>query len=307
MAKFSIVLPVHNESANLLPLWDRLCDSLGHTIVDTEFLFIDDGSTDDSRSMMLAIAQKNKSVKTIFFTRNFGHQRAILAGITHATGDYIITMDTDLQDPPELIPALIDSIGEGYEVVHATRRYNQPDGIFKRYAANMFYFFYNKITEVPIPHASGDFRIFSRLVANHILAMSDSHYFIRGQIAWLGFKQKSIYFERMKRADGEVSYTTFRSVKLAIDAIINFSNFPLRVVSFLGIITAFFSGALILITLLKIYILKYEMVQGWSSILLSVLFIGGVQMIAIGIIGEYLIRINDRIKNRPNFIEEIEK
>jgi dolichol-phosphate mannosyltransferase len=273
------------------------------TINDTyEIIFINDGSTDDSLAIIKKLSSQHSTIKYISFTRNFGHQNALLAGIRHSVGEYLITMDSDLQDPPRLIPDLIALSKQGYEVVNATRKYNQPDGVTKKYFAKIFYWIYNQITEVPIPHASGDFRLFSRQVADEILKMGDSHYFIRGQIAWLNFNTAAIYFEREKRGKGEISYTTSRSLKLAIDAIFTYSNFPLKIVTFLGLATAIVSGIMILITLIKIFLLNYDMVQGWSSLLLSVLFIGGVQMIAIGIIGEYLIRITDQVRNRPGYI-----
>jgi glycosyltransferase involved in cell wall biosynthesis len=298
----SVIIPVFNEEANVLPLYERLkkvCESLEETSV--EFLFINDGSTDRTLEVVKGLSKSDHKVGFIDLSRNFGHQIAVTAGIDNCRGDLVVIIDADLQDPPELIPQMIAKIKEGNEVVYARRLARKGETFMKKFTAKMFYRFLRSITSVEIPIDTGDFRVITRRVVNILKEMPEREKFLRGQIAWIGFNQSYVEYERDERMAGKTSYTWRKMLRLALDGITSFSNFPLKVATVSGFVMAFVSFLLMLFALYSRFVWKvYE--PGWTSLMLSVLFIGGIQLVAIGIIGEYIGRISTNVKQRPLYL-----
>lgn len=297
----SVIIPVYNEETNILRLHSQLRQTLAKLTENYEVIFVNDGSTDKSLSLIRELARQEPTVKFIDFSRNFGHQVAVSAGIDKARGAAIIIMDSDLQDPPELITDLYARWQEGYEVVYARRRQRLGESTTKKLTARFFYRLMARITNISIPLDAGDFRIFSRKVADVLKQMPEKHKFIRGQISWIGFNQTYLEYDRAERAGGETSYTYRKMIRLALDAITSFSNLPLKLATISGFVVSGIAFVLMLYTLYSRFIIK-DYVPGWSSLMLSVLFMGGVQLIAIGIIGEYISRLSDNVRNRPLYI-----
>lgn len=297
----SVIIPVYNEETNIFRLHSQLRQTLAKLTENYEVIFVNDGSTDKSLSLIRELARQEPTVKFIDFSRNFGHQVAVSAGIDKARGAAIIIMDSDLQDPPELITDLYARWQEGYEVVYARRRQRLGESTTKKLTARFFYRLMARITNISIPLDAGDFRIFSRKVADVLKQMPEKHKFIRGQISWIGFNQTYLEYDRAERAGGETSYTYRKMIRLALDAITSFSNLPLKLATISGFVVSGIAFVLMLYTLYSRFIIK-DYVPGWSSLMLSVLFMGGVQLIAIGIIGEYISRLSDNVRNRPLYI-----
>lgn len=266
-----------------------------------EFLFINDGSTDRTLEVVKGLSKSDDKVGFIDLSRNFGHQIAVTAGIDSCRGDLVVIIDADLQDPPELIPQMIAKIKEGNEVVYARRLARKGETFMKKFTAKMFYRFLRSITSVEIPIDTGDFRVITRKVVNILKEMPEREKFLRGQIAWIGFNQSYVEYERDERMAGKTSYTWRKMLRLALDGITSFSNFPLKVATVSGFVMAFVSFLLMLFALYSRFVWKvYE--PGWTSLMLSVLFIGGIQLVAIGIIGEYIGRISTNVKQRPLYL-----
>ena len=297
----SIIIPVYNEESNILPLHRQLRQVLQKLTDNYEIIFVNDGSTDQSLPLIRKIACQESEVKYIDFSRNFGHQVAVSAGIDKARGAAIIIMDCDLQDPPELVTDLYLRWQEGYEVVYTKRRERNGESAAKKFTARFFYRLLARITHISIPLDAGDFRIISRKVADVLKQMPEKHKFIRGQISWIGFNQTYLEYDRAERAGGESSYTYRKMIRLALDAITSFSNLPLKIATVSGFVVSGIAFILMLYTLYSRFIIK-DYVPGWSSLMLSVLFLGGVQLISIGIIGEYISRLSDNVRNRPLYI-----
>ena len=297
----SLILPIYNEGKNIEELYQRSRAVLEKT-GDYEIIFVNDGSSDDSLEKIVALSRLNSRVKLVDFSRNFGHQIAITAGLDFALGDAVVIMDSDLQDTPETIAEMVAAWREGYDVVYAKRRTRQ-DGFFKKATAFIFYRILKKLANIDIPEDTGDFRLISREVADHLMAMGESNKFLRGQIAWLGFSQVSVDFERQERKAGETKYTLRRMMRFAMDGITSFSNFPLQIATFLGFLFSLFAFFIILYALYSKFILK-EVVTGWTSLMISTMFIGGIQLLCIGIIGEYISRISSDVKRRPPYVIE---
>lgn len=301
--KLSVIIPVYNEALLIHEMVSRLssvCDSMA---ISYELIFVNDGSSDESLNIMKGFAAANEKIKYVSFSRNFGHQNAVIAGIAHSTGDAVVIIDGDLQDPPELIPELYSKYLEGFKVVYAKRIQRQGESVFKIATAKLFYKLLKKITSFSIPVDTGDFRLISREVANHLISMNEGSKFLRGQIAWLGFRQIGVEFERKERKAGKTKYTLKKMMRLALDGITSFSNFPLQIATFLGFIFSFIAFLIILYALYSKFLL-HEVVTGWTSIMISSMFIGGIQLLCIGIIGEYISRISVDVKKRPPFIVE---
>lgn len=299
--EISVVVPVHNEEGNILLLHQELCLVLQQLNVDYEIIFVNDGSTDQSIKIIKQLATEHLPVKYIDFSKNFGHQLSVFAGLEHTIGNYIVIIDADLQDPPSLISALYKKIKEGYDVVYAQRTYREDETWLKLFTAKSFYRFINQLSDVYIPIDTGDYRIITKQVKNIICNMPEHNKFLRGQIAWTGFNQVGVPYERMGRHSGTTNYTYSKMFKFAYDGIVSFSNTPLRLATYLGFAVSFFAFILIVYTLYQKY-MNQNTIQGWSSIMMSVLFLGGIQLICIGIIGEYIARILDNVKNRPHYI-----
>lgn len=303
MAEFSVIIPIFNEASNLLVLHQRLSVALQIISNDYELLFVNDGSHDHSLEIIKGIARTDVRVLYVNLSRNFGHQIAVSAGLEHATGNHIVIIDADLQDPPELIPKLYQKRSEGYEVVYAKRQARKGESWLKRATASWFYRLLKRITTVEIPLDTGDFRIMSRRVVDVLNQMPEKHKFLRGQIAWVGFAQTFVEYERDERHSGTTGYTYRKMLRFALDGITAFSDLPLRIVTWFGFLVSFIAFLVILFAFYSRFILK-DYVQGWTSTMISILFIGGIQMIAIGIIGEYLSRMNADVRKRPLYIVE---
>ena len=298
--RYSIILPVFNEQDNLLKLHQRLTGTIDSITTDYEMIFIDDCSNDNSYEILKALNEQDLRVKIIKFTKNCGHQIAITCGLDFAEGDAAIIMDADLQDPPEAIPKFIEKHEQGYEIVYAIREKREGETFFKKVTAFFFYRVMKVFTNIEMPLDAGDFRLIDRKVIDSLKSMQERNKFLRGLIVWTGYSQIGIPFRRDARNAGTTKYTTLKMFKLAFDGIFSFSNIPLRFATIFGLLVS------VLSFLLAIYALYLKFsniaVPGWTSLLLTILFIGGVQLMTIGIIGEYLGRIYDEVKMRPLYI-----
>jgi len=298
---YSIVIPVLNEEKVLNELYQRLTKVMTDIGESYEIIFINDGSTDNSLKIMKQLHTHDKRIKIIDFSRNLGHQIAITAGIDFTSGDAVITIDADLQDPPEVIPDLIKKWKEGYEVIYGIREKRKGENFFKKISTLIFYRLINKMTMINMPPDSGDFRLIDKKVVNNLKNIRENNRYVRGLTYWIGFKQIGVPYERDKRFAGKSKYPIKKLFKLAYDAIFSFSNFPLKIATYFGFIVSFLSF-LYLIYALIIKLFTNSVIHGWTSLMISILFLGGVQLICLGIIGEYIARINDEVKKRPLYI-----
>ena len=298
--QLSVVVPLFNEEDNVNALFDRIHKVLGEMDLTTELIFVNDGSKDKTLAKVLIIAQQYKWVKYINFSRNFGHQLAIFAGIERANGQYIVVMDGDGQDPPECISELYEKALSGYEVVYAKRRKRKGENFMKKFTAKVFYRILARITQIEIPVDTGDFRIIHRKIRDILVTMPEQHKYIRGQISWIGFNQTFIEYDRDERMHGETKFTYKKMMRFALDGISSFSTWPLKVATITGFVV---SGASFLLILYSLYQKFFGYTErGWTSMQISILFLGGIQLIGIGIFGEYLGRVSDNVKNRPHYI-----
>lgn len=299
---YSVIIPVFNEEKVLPETYSRLTAIMGKLDEDYELIFINDGSSDKSIDILLGLNGRDPHVKVLEFSRNFGHQIAITAGMDHAKGKAVIVIDADLQDPPELIPEFIRKWKEGYEVVYAIREKREGETAFKKTTANIFYRVFNKLSGLAIPVDTGDFRLMDQKVTEIFrTSIREKNRFVRGLVSWVGFRQTGIYYTRAARFAGRTKYPLKKMLKFSVDAIVSFSNLPLRFATYMGFLTA----ALSFIYLIYVFFIKLftnGSVQGWSSLIAAVLFLGGVQLIFLGILGEYIARINDEVKERPLYI-----
>lgn len=297
----SVIAPVYNEELNIPIIYDRLTQVLSSISNSYEILFINDGSKDRSLAITKDLSEKDPHIKYIDFSRNFGHQIAVSAGLDHVQGEAVVIIDSDLQDPPELIKEMYAKYQQGYEVVYAKRKNRKGEGAFKKLTASIFYRILSKMTSINIPLDTGDFRIMDRKIVEVLKDMPEKDKYIRGQVSWAGFNQSFVEYDRDERMAGETGYPLRKMIKFAMDGITGFSNVPLKIVSWFGFLVSIFAFLTILYTLLSKFVLN-NTVPGWSSVMISVLFIGGIQLIAIGIIGEYLARMNANIRDRPLYI-----
>lgn len=298
----SIIIPVYNEEETLTELYKRLIPVCNGVSKKYEVIFINDGSSDGSLRILRSFRKKNRNVKIINFSRNFGHQAAITAGIDYANGDAAIIMDADLQDPPELIPKFIEKWQEGYAVVYGQRIGRKGEGLFKKFTAKFFYKLLKAFTRYPIPENVGDFRLMDKKVILALRELREYHRFVRGLVSWIGFRQGAVAFIRDPRFAGKTKYPFKKMFSFAIDAITSFSILPLRIATFLGfgmvLVSLIFVGYTILVFFLG------RTIPGWTSLALVGLFFGGIQLFIIGIIGEYIGRIYEEVKKRPHYIIE---
>jgi glycosyltransferase involved in cell wall biosynthesis len=297
----SIIVPLYNEEANVDALYKRLkavVDAMG---VSYQFVFINDGSRDRTLALVHELSRRDQHVCYIDLSRNFGHQIAVTAGLDHCTGAAVVIIDADLQDPPELIPELYNKLLTGYEVVYAKRLSRPGENVAKLMTAKLFYRTLASITNVSIPVDTGDFRIISRKVVEALKLMPEQNKFLRGQISWIGFRQTYVEYDRAQRAGGETGYTYGKMLRLAIDGITAFSDFPLKLASLSGFVV---SGVAFLVMLYTLYarFVTHDYQPGWASLMISILFLGGVQLIAIGIIGEYIGRLSTNVRQRPLYL-----
>jgi len=298
---YSIIAPVYNERESLPELYRRVSAVMDANGEPWELVLVDDGSTDGSTEQILELARKDSRVRPIIFARNFGHQIAITAGWDYARGKAIVIIDADLQDPPEVILELAKKWKEGYEVVYAVRAEREGEGWFKKLTAAIFYRLIYKITDVKIPLDTGDFRLMDRKVVDILKQMSERHRFPRGMSAWVGFRQIGVDYKRAARYGGVTKYPFRKMVLLALNAITSFSYFPLQVATYFGFASA---GLAILAIPVVVYLRMTGNPQftGQATTLIAVLFLGGVQLISLGILGEYIGRLYDEAKGRPLYI-----
>jgi glycosyltransferase involved in cell wall biosynthesis len=302
MVELSVIIPVYNEELNIPNLMTRMRPVLEKIAMPYELVFVNDGSSDHSLQLIKALAQKDDKVKYIDFSRNFGHQVAITAGIDACQGNVIAVIDADLQDPPELLEEMISLIRQGNEVVYAKRRSRKDSNGIKKTAYKTFYRLLTRMATIEIPEDTGDYRIMTRKVAEVLKNMPEQNKFLRGQIAWLGFKQSFVEYDRDKRAAGKPGYSYKKLVQLAFDGITGFSDVPLRIATLMGFIVSGISLCLIVYALLSYFIFNHDLPKGWSSLMIAVSFIGGVQLICLGIIGEYIRKLQTDVRKRPLYI-----
>jgi glycosyltransferase involved in cell wall biosynthesis len=299
--KYSIIAPVYNEIGNIQELYYRVKETMEKTSETWELLMVDDGSTDGSTDEIRKLAGLDEHIKPVIFARNFGHQLAVTAGLDYSQGQAVIIIDSDLQDPPEVILDLISKWKEGYEVVFAQRSEREGETWFKLFTATLFYRLIYRITDVNIPMDTGDFRLMDRKVVDVMIQMRERHRFLRGMSSWVGFKQIGVTYKRASRFSGVTKYPFKKMLKFASDAITSFSYFPLQVAMYLG----FISAGLSIIAIPVVIILRMiglHAFQGQATTLIAVLFLGGVQLISLGIVGEYIGRLYDEAKGRPLYI-----
>ena len=297
----SIVVPVFNES-EVIDVFYQRCKSVFNFLesFNYEIIFVDDGSKDDSYAKMIRLADSDQNVKIIKFSRNFGHQIAITAGMDFASGDAVVIIDADLQDPPEVMKDFIMKWEEGYDVVYGVRETREGENRMKLLTASVFYRILKAFTRIDIPVDTGDFRLLSKKAVSHLRELREHDRFVRGLVSWIGFKQTAVHYHRDKRYAGETKYPYRKMVKFALDGITSFSSVPLKLATILGYITSIFA----FIYACTVFIQKALgiTVQGWATIMVGMLFIGGVQLICLGIIGEYIARIFNQTKKRPMYI-----
>ncbi|EKE13769.1 MAG: hypothetical protein ACD_12C00829G0006 [uncultured bacterium] len=296
----SIIVPVFNEEQNIEPLIKRLVSVLKN--YQYEIIFVDDGSKDKTPSIIKKQSVKNKNIKLISFYRNFGHQMALTAGYEIAKGDCVITIDADLQDPPEIIPEMIEKWQTGAKIVYAKRNERQGENFFKKFSASIFYQLINFLSDTIIPQEVGDFRLLDKQVVYFINNLHERPSFLRGLVSWGGFPTKFVYFKRDKRLTGQTHYGFFKMLNFALEGITSFSVKPLRMATYFG----FFSGVLgflgIIYELIRKAISPQSFVIGWAGLFTAIMFIGGIQLITIGIIGEYIGKIYQEVQKRPKYL-----
>ncbi len=302
----SIVVPMYYEEKVAEECYKRLKSVLDSCGYEYELVFVNDGSRDGTLDILERIAVNDRNVKVLSFSRNFGHQVAVTAGIDKAKGNAIIIIDADLQDPPELMPEMLKLWEQGYEVVYAKRKKRKGESAFKRISARMFYIVLDKLSDTRIPLDTGDFRLIDAKVADELRRMQEKNRFLRGMISWIGFKQIPIEYEREERFAGETKYPLKKMIKLALDGIISFSSKPLKLSQYLGFFAVVCAIAIFVYSFVYRIVGGKNLVSGWASIMTTVAFLGGVQLIAIGILGEYIGRMYEESKGRPLYIIEKE-
>lgn len=304
MSRVSIVIPVYCEEATLPILFDRLQLVFpdGSSDTEFEFVFVNDGSTDASLKILGEFANREPRCRVVSLSRNFGHQSALLAGIHEARGDAVVLMDADLQDPPEIVHDMISEWRKGNEIVYAQRRERRGEGFVKRHSASLFYKLIDYLSDTHLPRNVGDFRLMDRVIVDLLKDMDEKSLYLRGMSAWLGFNQSAVLFDRDPRAAGDTKYSVKKMITLATDAILSFSEKPLRLVTRLGLVVTLMSfmwGAYLLVAIL---FTNHRNLSGWPSLILTILFLGGVQLISLGLVGEYVSRIYRETKARPLYI-----
>ncbi|GAA5784599.1 glycosyl transferase [Chitiniphilus shinanonensis] len=301
-ALLSVVVPCYNEEEVIGETMKRLkafCAELSD--LDVELIFIDDGSRDRTRQLLRSFAAEDERIRVIGFARNFGHQIAVTAGIDAARGDAVVLIDADLQDPPEVVHQMVAKWREGYDVVYGTRTERPGESAFKLATARSFYRLLNKLSDVPIPLDTGDFRLMSRHVVDTLRAMPERDRFVRGMVSWVGFKQTALPYKRAERFAGESKYPLRKMLRFATDGILSFSTKPLQMSIGLGLSAA--SLALVgILYAVAMRLFTNEWVEGWTALMIAVLFLGGVQLICVGILGEYIGRIYNEVKHRPLYV-----
>jgi dolichol-phosphate mannosyltransferase len=297
----SVVVPVHNEATNIPELYRRLKDAFSISSIEHEIIFVDDGSIDSSLKEIKQLSSNDGRIYFISFTRNFGHEAASTAGLEASRGECVVLMDADLQDPPELIPKFIELWREGYFLVYARRRRRHGESLFKRMSSRLFYRILSKLSDTKIPLDTGDFRLMDRAVVNDFLKCGEYNRFVRGLTSWVGYRQTSIEFDRPERFSGDTKYSVMKLLLLSLDVITSFSIIPLRVVSLSGLFISILSAALLAVILFQKLLLNM-LVPGYAFLASGLLFLGGVQVFFLGVIGEYIGKIYRQVQQRPLYL-----
>lgn len=297
----SVVVPCYNEQDVIQTTHARLMEVLPNIEPSFELIYVNDGSKDQTLPLLRLIERTDSRIRILTFSRNFGHQAAVTAGVQHALGDAVVLIDADLQDPPEVIAEMVEKWREGFQVVYGVRRSREGETPFKLATARAFYRMLNKLSEVAIPLDTGDFRLMDRCVVEQLNAMPERDRFIRGMVSWIGFRQTKVEYDRAKRFAGESKYPLRKMLKFATDGILSFSDKPLRLAANLGFVVSAFAALLIFYALYK-RLFTSDWVSGWTFLFIMTVFLGGVQLICLGIIGEYVGRIYGETKRRPLYI-----
>lgn len=299
--KISIVIPCYNEEAVLPASYERFTSVMSQTAYDYELIMVNDGSRDRTEELLLTFAERDKHVKVISFSRNFGHQNAVTAGLHRSTGDMTAIIDCDLQDPPEVIPEMAKTmLTEKSNVVYGVRKQREGETFMKLFTAKLYYRLLNALSEYPFPVDTGDFRLIDRKVLETFKKFPEKHKYLRGLFSWMGFKQTPFYYDRNERFAGKTKYSFRKMISLAATGIFGFSKRPLKLAISLG--TASIAVALLLAVWIFVVYLTGHVIHGWTSTIIIILFLGGVQLFTVGILGEYIGNIFDETKNRPEYI-----
>lgn len=296
----SVIVPVYNEENNISPLLKRLVPSIKKC--QYEIIFVNDGSSDKTDETIKKQIEKNKNIKLISFNRNFGHQMALSAGYKNAKGDAVISLDADLQDPPEIIPKMIEKWKNGAKIVYAKREKREVDGFFKKQTAQFFYKFINFLSDTPIPNDVGDFRLLDKEIINLLNNLPEQSRFLRGLVAWGNYPTEYVFFEREKRFAGKTHYGFFKMMNFALEGITSFSIKPLRIATYFGFLSGILGFIGIIYKLIERVVYPKQFTVGWAGLFTAIMFIGGIQLITIGIIGEYIGKIYKEIQHRPMYL-----
>jgi polyisoprenyl-phosphate glycosyltransferase len=294
----SVVAPVYNEEATIERFYARVCSALDG--VRFELVLVDDGSSDDTATTLDRLAANDPRVRVVYLSRNFGHQTALTAGLDHARGNAVVMLDADLQDPPELIPRMLDHWRAGCDVVYAVREQREGESRFKLSTARWFYKLFDKLAQVNLQHNAGDYRLLDRRPLDALLSMRERNRFLRGMTVWVGYTQAAVPYKRDPRFAGETKYTLSRMLRFSLDAISSFSHRPLQLATLLGFLIS--TLAFIAIPIVLVLRILGSYLPGFSALTITVLLLGGIQLITIGIIGEYVGRIYDEVKGRPLYL-----
>ena len=303
MKKISIVIPMYHEEEVVNECYNRITNvSQSLDNYDYEIIFINDGSKDKTLELLESIAEEDKRVKVISFSRNFGHQCAVTAGLQYVTGDAVVIIDADLQDPPELIPEMISLWEQGNDVIYGKRKKRDGESKFKLFTASMFYKTLNALSDVEIPRDTGDFRLVDRKVVDVINAMPEHNKFLRGLFSWVGYNQYAYEYDRKERYAGKTKYPLKKMLKLASDGIISFSTKPLKILGGLGLISILISFIILIYAIISFACELNDITPGWTSLMVAITFFSGVQLLSVWMISEYIGRIYDETKKRPQYI-----
>ncbi len=299
--KISLVAPFYNEEEGIEAFFTTVIPILEQAGDSFEIICVNDGSRDKTLELLYAWEARHAEVRVVNLARNFGKEIALTAGLDYSTGDVVIPIDSDLQDPPELIPEMVDKWREGYDVVYATRTLRDTDSLFKRWSAELYYRIFNLVTETKIPFNAGDFRLMDRKVVNTIGRMRERSRFMKGVFAWVGYRQTSVEYARPERFAGQESQSFKRLWRLAVDGLISFSTIPLRVWSYVGLLFALLSFLYGLVIITKTLFFGID-IPGYASTMVIILFLGGIQLLSLGVLGEYIGRIFEEVKKRPLYV-----
>lgn len=299
----SVITPCYNEELVVEETYRRLTEVMARTGMDYELVFVNDGSRDNTYALLLQLAQQDKAVKVIHFSRNFGHQCAVTAGINHCNGDLAVIIDADLQDPPEVILDMLEiQKKEEADVVYGVRKKREGESWFKLFTAKCFYRVLNKLSDVQFPVDTGDFRLINRRIIDEFNCLHEKNKYIRGLISWMGYKQVPCYYERKERFAGETKYPLKKMLKFASTGLLSFSKKPLKLAVWLGVLSVLVALVYAIVILIMKILHPESFVTGWTSIIFMIIFFGGVQLLTIGVLGEYIGSLFDEAKNRPEYI-----